>query len=148
MKKAISILLAVLIVCSLSAVAFAGSQSEFDIPDPGPGTPPEEEAQIDPNPEIPEEVKDLVDELSNNPKSNEEVAELAGEEEVEITGWFGVTKGVKTYTEEELANLVCVLFIAEGSTEVVVLEPIDGKVTFPSAGIAAEVIRVVESPAA
>lgn len=148
MKKAISILLAVLIVCSLSAVAFAGSQTEFDIPAPGPATPAEEEAQIDPNPEIPENVKDLVEALNTDPKSNEEVAELAGEEEVEITGWFGVTKGVKTYTDEELANLVCVLFIAEGSTEVQVLKPDGNKVTFPSAGIAAEVMRVVESPAA
>ena len=162
MKKLVSILLVALLICSFSVCAFAGSQDQTDIP--AVGTPAEEEEEKEELAEIITDLDTLTDEqkadlenaqetmdaLTEDPKSNEDVAAAAGEDEVILSGWFYVAKpGAKYFSEEDAANMIGVLFIPSGDTLAGLLSLDGTKVTFPSTGMACDVFRAVaESPAA
>ena len=158
MKKLVSILLVALLVCSFSVCAFAGSQNQADIPEVGTPAAKEEQAEIvtdldtltDEQKADVEKAQETMDAISEDPKSNEEVAAAAGEEEVVLSGWYYVAApGVKTFSEEDAANMIGVLFIPSGDTLAGLLSLDGTKVTFPSTGMACDVFRAVaESPAA
>ena len=155
MKKVVSILLAILVVCSLSVCAFAGSQDEVDIPVVGT---PEKQAEIITDLDQLDEAQkadldaaqETIDALNEDPKSNEDVAAAAGDDDVILSGWYYVAApGVKAFSDEDAANMIGVLFIPSGETSATLLSLDGTKVHFATTGMACDVFRAVEeAPAA
>lgn len=156
MKKVVSILLAILVVCSLSVCAFAGSQDEGYIPVPAPKDAEEAEVITDLSQLDDAQKADLdaaqatIDALNEDPKSNEAVAEAAGDDDVKLSGWYYVAApGVKAFSDEDAANMIGVLFIPSGEVAADLLSLDGTEVTFPGTGLACDVFRAVEeAPAA
>ena len=161
MKKFLSCLLAVLLLASISVLAFAeaspaqptkvagadeeGNEVEVTI------TP---EADIESLPEAQQtafkEAAEKLEAIEDLKAENADVAKAAGDNDVTLGGLFFVTAesfpAILTVDEAELATLIGAWFYPADGGEAIFIPVVDGKITFPGEGTAVYVYVVVGAP--